>query len=488
VNKGKNGTIEVSDTTRILSVFEKPVLPILLVVLLGSIVASVGISFADNPLVLFAAVISLGAFVGLLLLPEMVSIQVLLVWSVAISFFYAVILRGEVPLLKIGDSNLDLLGELLPLLIIFSVLIRVKLKNLFARLRSEWKYMIFVALALFSITYSQAPRTGLRAGVQLVFPLCVYLMVTSTVESLSDVKTLIRSILWVGMFNVLATVVALLFVPETVFLWRGDWYRFEGTMGANQTALFQFNLLILVCSLLVTVREVSVRPVLLICGLSFLAYMLLTGTRLTMLMLLIVIAILIWYKRRNIPTLAASLLLAFLLFYILDQISTTWSGGTFELEYNSLNALMTGRPGTWQEFGLDRFEEAGFFGTGLGTTFYWFSQAGTLVRSMHNEYIRMRVEVGWLGILSFITVIIDYLFRCYKNFRFVKNDWSKSISLAALFALIGLTIGAAGSDYLTFMNITMYVWFYLALAHRAIELEELPVSGPRFSSKSTYKH
>lgn len=414
-------------------------------------------------MVFFAVVVSLLAFGYLIVLPRIFAIYSLLLWSVVLSFVYSVITKGG-PILRIGGVQLDPLGEILPWFIVFGGLAKVDFRRLFGILHTQWVYVLFLSFTLMSVGYSPDPSSGLRSWSQLAYPLIFYVLVASSVHTISQIKAVIRFVLFAGALNLVLNMLGLILAPHAMLLPSGDTIRFAGTMGFDPTALFFFNIFVVALSFYLIYPQILGRNILLFLSIGLLGIQALTATRTVLVEIAITMGLASWLQKKKtlaiMLVIAAVLALGYSAVPFLDR-----SSSPTDFYDSGLNEFSTGRIGTWQSIGLPLYEDHPIFGAGLGSTTLLFENV-PITKSLHNEYLRMGAEGGTVGLVLFVAMIIQLILQSLNAYRLARTDLSRAVSLSALLVFIGFALAASVSDFLTFTSISVYLWLLLALSHR----------------------
>ncbi len=359
---------------------------------------------------------------------------------------------------------MDLLGEILPWSIVLSCLVKVDFRRLFGILHTQWVYVLFLSFTLISVGYSLDPSSGLRSWSQLAYPLIFYVSVICSVDTISQIRAVIRFVLFAGALNLVLNILGLILAPHAMLLPSGDTIRFAGTMGFDPTALFFFNIFVVALSFYLIYPQILSREILLFLSIGFLGIQALTISRTVLVEITIAVGLASWLQKKKalaiMLVIAAVLALGYSAVPFLDR-SSSLTG----FYYSGLNEYSTGRIETWQSIGLPLYEAHPIFGAGLGSTTLLFKSV-PITKSLHNEYVRMSAEGGTIGLVLFVAMIIQLILQSLNAYRLARSDLSRAVSLSAFLVFTGFAVAAFASDFLTFINISVYVWLLLGLSHR----------------------
>jgi len=90
----------------------------------------------------------------------------------------------------------------------------------------------------------------------------------------------------------------------------------------------------------------------------------------------------------------------------------------------------------------------------------WGVTGGGLVDS---QYIRVLIETGLVGIMSFLWIIITLLKIAYRNLKILEEPLYKGITLGFLAGFVGLLFHAIGSNTFIIIRIMEPFWFFSAI-------------------------
>ena len=112
----------------------------------------------------------------------------------------------------------------------------------------------------------------------------------------------------------------------------------------------------------------------------------------------------------------------------------------------------TGRIDIWN-FGWRIFLEFDIFnmlfGSGIASSDYWFSIHGFGFSVMHNIFLETLIEIGILGFLFYVYMLLSFLIEVFK----IKNYYSFSIMLGFLV----LSLSTSLSTFKPYLNIMIYI-------------------------------
>jgi O-antigen ligase len=135
----------------------------------------------------------------------------------------------------------------------------------------------------------------------------------------------------------------------------------------------------------------------------------------------------------------------------------------------------SGRSVAWSSVLGQFFAPNPTLGSGLGATQnYYYSQAGSM-SVIHSEYVRLLSEVGIVGMVLFSAAALAYLWRLGRIYRRARDKETERYALAAIGALVAYLVYIAtdnGFDYVSGFGI--YVFALIGMAEKSRELAQSP--------------
>jgi len=309
----------------------------------------------------------------------------------------------------------------------------------FARLARE--HAVFVAwggLAVVSTIWSLQPWLSFYQGMQLVFTVCVALMIGAHVRGL-DILKLVAVTLAISQLITLAAIALSPWTSVTVFgEWRGA-YSHKNTLGV----FMSLQILTCICLYLVGWRRIVVAL-----SAAVAAFLLLRSRSSTALIVLAIALLPLpfamvyrWGLRLGLlfvstGLVGASALLALLAIGDIDVAEVLLDGA-------GKDKTLTGRTVLW-EFAFEAFLERPFLGHGFraywedpGTSAYYLREAvGQDLWFFHNCFIEVAVAFGLLGPLVMAAGVITAFSRTIRSFLLTGRPASLWAFLVVLYVTV----------------------------------------------------
>ncbi len=255
---------------------------------------------------------------------------------------------------------------------------------------------------------------------------------------------------------------------KTLLFIDGHWRKFSIF---SDPVTFSYNMAIssILCIALITGPLSIVKKLLLsVFSLFFLINMLYSGTRGAYLLVpaaLILFCILMYNKRVLLFSIIAGIGLTFLIFIPTNNQNIVRFQSAFrpseDASYN-LRKINQKR--------IQPFIQSHPFGGGLGATGTWGARfsPGSFLSTFPPDsgYVRIAVELGWVGLLLFCILIFVILRQGVLNFYSIKNPELKSYCLAAILVVFSLHIGNYPQEAV--VQYPSNIIFYLAISFISI--------------------
>ncbi|WP_020533012.1 O-antigen ligase family protein [Flexithrix dorotheae] len=114
-------------------------------------------------------------------------------------------------------------------------------------------------------------------------------------------------------------------------------------------------------------------------------------------------------------------------------------------------------------------------GGGLGSTGVWGQRfsPGTFLANFPPDsgYVRIAVEMGWIGLLIYIFLWINILIKSVFPYWKMKNPELKTIALSIFVSIVPLIVIESAQDIVGKLPSNLLFWVQLAILFRAIELD-----------------
>lgn len=334
------------------------------------------------------------------------------------------------PVLIIEKTALNLSSLLAILSVIFGIFIGYKNRETLKKLPLSGPIFFFLALLFFSIFYSAYSKESLAEIVRLTSVFSLYFLGFCLIKNKKDLHQLI-------------TVIASSFIVPAILAvsqyWRGAgmtivteeiYNRIHGTFAHPN--LFAYYLVFVLSLILFMIVKKSPNfqntPFFAAIFLFLVALLALSFTRGAWLAFLIMIFIAGALRYREF-LLASAFVFVFVYFAVepirlrIDNLIT--SDPTSSVQW---------RLELWKD--IDEYaKESPLVGHGAGTAKELIlDKRGARFGSSdpHNDYLKLWLENGWLGLFSYIAVIATLLFNLARNFWLAKDDYWKDLFLIVM--------------------------------------------------------
>jgi len=151
----------------------------------------------------------------------------------------------------------------------------------------------------------------------------------------------------------------------------------------------------------------------------------------------------------------------------------------------------SGRYAAWKQVISRFFDPSPLIGSGVGATqdfFYSNSLSGLGV--IHSEYIRLLSEVGIIGLILFVLMVLAYAARLLTNFRRASHVEAKTYAAAAIGALVVYLVFMATDNAFDYANqFGIYVFVLVAMSEklRELDIRRLRSSAPHLTETSVVR-
>ncbi len=320
--------------------------------------------------------------------------------------------------------------------------------------------LIFLILGFVSIFYSVSYSDSVRELIRLTSIFVLYFLAYRLVESKEDFYLLLKAILFSYIIPALVALIQLIGgwgLPDDF----GGFLRIYGTFAhPNLFAFYTFFVLALTLSLLLAKKEevrswISKNPYFLpVIGITLL--LVFTYTRSALACFFIFILFFGIFKYRKLLIFGSVFLI---LLYFSSEIFRERLLELFSLDpYGSI----VWRFRLWKDM-LPMFLWQPLFGHGLGTftylvEFYRGFQFGSL--DPHNDYLKILVENGIAGLISFLSIVTGLLFYLWKIFKKSLNK-EKILGLGFLVIVLSLLIAGSFDNILRTTALQWNLWILL---------------------------
>jgi len=347
-----------------------------------------------------------------------------------------------------------IIGGLVFLILIFFFFINVK------KIYSTplfYPIFIFIGLCFLSIFYSIDTFTSIREFIRIATIFLLYFLAYKLIEDKKDFYLLLKIIL---ISYIIPAIVGLIqfFNNSGMTDDFGGFQRIYGTFAhPNLFAFYTFFILGLLISLLLTSQKTSSlifnkKIIIIAIGLSvFLLFATYTRSALACLSFFVLIFGILKYRRM--------LLVGALLFLAAYFLSDVFRERLWELISLDPYGSIVWRFKLWKDI-LPLSLWQPWFGYGLGTfekltEFYRGFKLGSL--NAHNDYLKIFVENGIIGLISYFWIIIGLLLYLLKIFKRIINQ-EKFFGMGILVIFLSLMIAASFDNILQTTALQWNLW------------------------------
>jgi len=123
------------------------------------------------------------------------------------------------------------------------------------------------------------------------------------------------------------------------------------------------------------------------------------------------------------------------------------------------------RIGLWQA-ATQMFYESPLIGKGFNT--FQYTYKGEVWRDTHNYYLKMLVELGILGCLSFVWLLISTFILGWRLYREAPEGYLKGLGLGFSVCVVSVSITNFFGDRWSFLSLGSYFWIFLGMVTRAM--------------------
>lgn len=262
-------------------------------------------------------------------------------------------------------------------------------------------------------------------------------------------------------------------IRDLLFI-NGVWRKFS--IFSDPTA-FSYNMILsaLLCVGLMFGTVSKIKKAILGCMiLFFITNMLFSGTRSAYVLLpaaMIMLTILVFNKKILIITAAAAMLMAVLIFIPTSNPVLYRFQSAFKPSDDASFNVRARNQKMIQPYILSHP-----IGGGLGSTGVWGAKfsPGSFLASFPPDsgYVRVAVEMGWIGLFLFCTLLFIILKTGINNYFAIEDPELKSYCLAMVLIVYALTIGNYPQEAITQYPLNVYFFLVAALINATYQLDK----------------
>ncbi len=420
-----------------------------------------------------------------------ISVIMVLLFSspIGITYFYFLFR----PLVQPFSINKYTIFANIPLTSVFSIIIiaAAYLNGLFrsdATLRHGRIVPLYLMLyfSLMSLFYTPSYSDSIGQILKMLGAIGIYILIFNALKTDEDA----RKILWA---YVLGSIAPMLFgyyqyVTGTGHAWGGEYYigkRIDSFLGIwNEYGMF-LSITIVAATMLLLQESSRIRRLFII---GIIGSLLLSS----------ILAL----NRGSWVSLSMGFIVAS--FFYRDKIKIKWLvfasliivlafGGVIYERFSALHQLSSagrtqdtfmGRIAAWMEL-LPIALEKPFFGHGIGAIVKVTQKYFNTALIPHNDYIRLCVEIGFIGVSIYIFFLVSELFRCVRNVRRNEN-WK--INYPMFVAMVYFVIISSVQNILQSATVLPMFLGLLAISHKydklLVEKEPQIMRGRSYGRKN----
>jgi len=355
--------------------------------------------------------------------------------------------------------NLNFAGIFAILAIVFSLFVilnnigRVKRLPLF----SAW--LFFLAALSASLITSINLGTGITELLRLISTMLIFFVSYILIESKRDLANLIKTIIVSALIPSLVAVYQYLTQTGLTVPFEGVYNRVFGTFAHPNLLAFYLLLALALCFVILLTGDKKKISIVFYSGaaLLFLITLFMTYTRSAWLGLLILVFMLGITRYRKF--LLVAMILLSLSFISVEQINTRLQSFTEKDPSSSIQWRLQ----LWSD-SLDYFKQKPLLGYGVGTSNEVIiqnrgPQAGS--SDAHNDYLRIALDSGLLGLLGFFFLIFSLLTSLYKIYRRQNKPHLKTLAFVILILTGSFYLISFGDNILANTALQWTLWALL---------------------------
>ena len=425
----------------------------LLAAALGGLVALLMLALPMEAALASAVVV---AFVLLMLVDTRVAVLALLAVRASLD------ITAKVPLIASGESSAVNAAAITSLLVVGVGFAHLALYRVnIWRIPLVKPFAIFLAIAALSVPLAPEPARALQDWLRFTGGFLIYILVVELIRTHSDLRWVLRILLMSAIFPLIVGLYQ--YITETGNQQTVGLNRIMGTFthpSPYASYLVQLVPLAIVFFLPTNSRLSRVGLGIMVPVMVFSIYA--TQTRVAWIGLIVVGMVFMWTRARWSLLLVP--LLAGAMFFGLSDVrarfdeASSSTGSVFWRQQQWARAIDVASP-----------PQLITIGAGLGAVDV------TLGNFAHNEYVRLLVETGALGLLATI-ILYKQLFQVTLNgYRTAKTPWERDLMLAMIMALSSRVVIAASDNLIAFPVLEWYFWSFAGVivvmsgAYREVE-------------------
>ena len=416
--------------------------------------------FLFLPFILFGTgSIELVYFIGGVILAVYVA---LLLINFEAGFLCLIFIRSSLDFIKnfTGAGGLNIAGVVSLLLIVLGVFYILYRRINVLRFEDSAPFLVFLGIAGLSIAYSPDRQSSVEDWLRLLSVYSVYILTRTIFTTEVKIRKALNAVLLSALIPVLLAYIQLVTGVGTVN--DGGLDRIVGTF-LHPNAFASYLLVILIFSFAQLmesnqfVRNKILMPVVLL-SMGVFIMTLSRGAWIVFVLAMLLMGMLRYRKILGFfppMVVAAVFLIPGIRGRIMDVIDPSFSKGRSAWEW---------RLETWSEIG-PMVQQRPIFGHGLATVEVEF---GILT---HNDYLRLLVETGALGLLAYLGLSFFLLRSTWLDYKKIPTAISRSFQVGLFAMIAGFLVRELADNTLRNTVVMLYFWIFVALVRNIGLLE-----------------
>lgn len=338
-----------------------------------------------------------------------------------------------------------------------------------------WKKMkflyIFIALSILSVAYSVSPAESVVNIMRLVAIVCVYLITFNMIETKDDAFKFL-SCFPLAMILPLLIGLNQFVLGQTYVTEETQFTRVEGLFVlANNFARFIFITLFGTMPILYYIKDKRYKKLIYILIIVAIGTIFLLKVRSVFVGVLLALFLLVFYTpalKKRLP------LIIFLSIVVLIPLGIEMFD---KLLHPDLTKIYGGetfywRLEIWKELFYNAVPKRPIIGFGAGTSLVVDPTYTKFPTLPHNDFLRILLENGVVGLIPYLAFFIGNLFGSYKEMKIIKEY--KYLNICAFIMIFSFLVMSSASNIFYGVTYFWYFFSYLAITHKlnAISLSE----------------
>lgn len=365
-------------------------------------------------------------------------------------------------LLQIGRLSLNISSVLAVFVIAISTIIFAKYRSRIKKIPLKKIWWLFLGITLFSIVFSFNRTTSLTEWIRFISFYSFFLLGFLVIKNRTDFLELLKVVAYSAIIPSFFALYQFITEKGMTIPLEGITNRIYGTFAHPNLLAYYLVFLISALGYLIIIRDKNIFLNYLITA-FYTFILLLTFTRGAWLALLLVFFIIGSLKYRKM---LVALTVFLLIIYVAVEPIRMRVNALYE--YNP-NSSIEWRKGIWKDgIGIAKEKILGGHGTGTSQEILLETrgpESGS--PDPHNDYLKMLIENGLIGVLTYILLIFSLIYKLARNYLAVKNIERKDLYLV-LFAFSVAIFTMSFADNI--LRSTVLQWSFWAVIGGALAI------------------